>query len=269
MVKKVGEEAVVEEKIEQFGQKIPVEPPVESTEPEPAQEESLETLRAKLTELESAKEEAIREAKAHQQNVSKKERELQKARGEISEIQEVKESQKILAAMLADIMDRDSAEVETPTTRRSDQYLTKLKDAGSSAQKAQQTYQDSIFSEIGKLAAGAGLDLNSRELAIAKNFWYEGKPEDALDEVRQVVSNMTEAKKEPEVKETQADRDERIYQERRKKEMREAGQLDTETGQPAGAALSDEKIREAFRNNPNDRNARQAYLEYTKRQRGY
>jgi len=245
MVKKVGEEAVVEEKIEQFGQKIPVEPPVESTEPEPAQEESLETLRAKLTELESAKEEAIREAKAHQQNVSKKERELQRSRDFEAKIQALEEKLGVAVSMVADIMDRDSAEVEMPTTRRSEQYLTKFKDAGSSTQKAQQTYQDGIFAEIGKLAAGAGVDLDSRELAQAKNLWYEGKPEDALDEVKQVVEKMTEAKKEP--VESDEEKKKKWVEEGKRLAMEEAKALGTDTGGPHGStgrSFTRQQIRE-------------------------
>jgi hypothetical protein len=191
-------------------------------------------------ELEQEVEKWQKEAKAHQKTASKK---AQEAQG----ITEIREEIKMLRAQNEALVeylssqgtsDDDFTEPKQRKPNLSEIVQAKTSKIPTAAQLAEQRNLE-IAKEINTLAASKGLKMGeSDELVPALKLWAQGKTEEALEKVQEIVGKMTEAKKE----EPKVDIEKQIQegvQKALKSELEKRGLLDTETGQSKGGTLSD------------------------------
>ncbi len=206
--------------------------------------EELVQERTKLqSELVEAKKDAEKwqtEARTHQKNVTKKDQELQRISQSAQEIQDLKDKLDITAAMVADLVDReptsDTGE-EKPIRRKSEQYLTSLREKEQQRQKGAQDETTKRFlaiaGEAETLSKTAGLDLRkSPELREAYVKFLEGDPITGLEETKRILSSLTPKETKP-VK-TEAELKEEI----RQQIYEEKGWNKSDTGKSVGSKKS-------------------------------
>lgn len=220
------------EKLEEKVNKLETEIAVSSKE-----EVAPENADALKSELEQAKQELQRlseEAKAHQRNVSKKDVELQREKEYREAI-----SQKIdiLAAGIAELMDTRSSDEEEidqkPRKRRSEEYLEKLKEADTAKVNSGQEYMLKKAREADALLGSVGLKMRESPETLSPYIKFmEGNIEDAMDEIRDLVSRKKAETTEP--KETEEQLRARLRKEVEREILEKRGELDAEDGQPAG-----------------------------------
>jgi len=226
------------------GEQEIVEGKVAVTEPEAVVEVALPDVASLEAELEKTRQElenARREAKAHQRNVSKKDTEVQAQR----KIQEsLGMRMDLLTDMIAEVMDKsESPDYEDkPQQRKSDVYKQRMAEAKKSEVDAVTKTQEALIkthaNEIIQLTSPKGLELDkSPELLKAYNKWLTGDYEGAVEEVKSVMDKTTEVKEV--VNQMSEEQFEKMYQERRKKERIESGELDAETGKPKAGSMGD------------------------------
>ena len=238
MAKEKGEvEAVdaqvveAEKKADEILEKLETPQSTEAEAEEPAQD--LEQLNSQLESLKKDLEKAQTESKAHQRNVSKKDEEVQKLQSRQTN-SVTKDEFTVLTQMVADLMDRDTAEgEEAPKQRRSEQYLKKIdestqKQSDETKETAKRDH-DLIINEVLAQFTLAGIDSNlmsTPEFTTAENLFLKGKSQEGLEEVKRVIATKTEAKP------TEKEIEDRII----KKYLTKKGDLDAETGHPTGAS---------------------------------
>jgi len=228
----------------------PEEPP-KATEVK-AETPKTEDLQQRVVSLQKQLDEWQTTAKSHQKATEKEKAEVQRLQAQVTSVEAMRQRLEVLTQMVADMMDTTSSEEieDKPKQRRSEQYLKRLDEATKKTQEeamtAQQREHQRIINEVVAQLQTANLQIaamDSEEFIKAKLKFLEGKPSEGLEEVKRIVQAKTEAKP----KETDEEKFERMYNERRKKEMKEKGELGAETGQPAGTAGS-RFSREALRN---------------------
>jgi len=203
----------------------------------------LDALKAEKETLTAERDKIAEEAKAHQRNVTKKSDEISKFDQRFEALDKRFE---VMTSMLADVVDRDSENIEeTPKKRRSEEYLSRLPTREQQEQEKQTKERDAfmkIAQEAEKLAKTAGLEMDkSPELKDAYIDFLRGNSEAGLEEVKKVVSQKTEANKEPD-----EDAINKIVEERLRKAMEEKGLLDVETGGPSAASDDWKEIRAKY-----------------------
>jgi hypothetical protein len=253
-----------EEKVEPF---VEVQEVLET----PAQvEEPKIDVEAIKTELEKTKQELDKwqkEAKAHQRTASSKSQEAQRARDEVSSINARID---LLAETLEDRL-LNQASTEILEEKRKPSYKERLQQVEQQRQTgdsdSRRAYINNIANEIVTLTTPKGMQFDKTpELRDAYVKWLEGDYEGAKEMVKEIVTKVAEAKKEEETDESKF---ERMYQERRRKEMEADGTWKSDKITPSGKTANDEQIRKNFRENSTDPQARKAYLEYVSRAKGY
>jgi copper chaperone CopZ len=226
------------------GEVVPETTPAEtevSSAPE-VEEVNVDSLKAELEELRKAKEAAEKEAKAHQ--ATKK---AQEAQGWKTELTRLEQSVSQRFDILAELFEgnTDTTDEYAESKQRKPSYKERVaeiqKTTQAEAQKAQQTEHQRRVQEILVETQKAKLQFDkSPELRDAYVTWLEGNHEEAVEKVKEVVSNMVNAKVEtkPEV-----DIDKLVADkvaEGVKAKLIEMGVLDTETGQPKASTTKDD-----------------------------
>ena len=211
-------------------------PQSEESKDESAQEDlqaQLDALKAEKEALTAERDKIVEEAKAHQRNVNKKSDEISKFDQRFEALEKRIE---VMTSMLADVVDRDSENIEeTPRKRRSEEYLSRLPTREQEEQAKQKASYDALMKiaqDADKVARDAGLDMvSSPELEKAHLYFRAGDGDKGLEEVKKVVSQKTEANKEPD-----EDKINKLVEEKLRKVMEEKGLLDVETGGPSAAS---------------------------------
>ena len=208
----------------------------------PAPEVEQAKLSSELEKIQKELTEAREEAKAHQRNVTKKEQELQQYKKSDEKISGLEDKIEIITQMIADVMDKDSSleDEEKPRKRRSEEYLAKIaeKDTERKKQVKQATDQEfyGIMSEADKLIKSVNLDMEkSLELREAYIKFLTGDIRGCAEEARRVVNTLTEAKKVPQVIESEAEKEAKLRDKITKEIYEAKGWNISDTGSPAGA----------------------------------
>ena len=194
-------------------------------------EETVDTLRQKLTEYQSQietitgeRDTAREEAKTHQRNVSKKDASQKK---ELESWKTGIEGKLNLTnTMLAEYLDSQTGNLEEPPARRTE-YSARVKEFDKKQPEVDPaTYRKMMTAEV--MAEQAGLDIETApELKQVRLLFSSGDSSEGLGELKRVIAEMN---KPPEVKETDEEKTARIE----KAILEKHGLLTPEGGMPAG-----------------------------------
>jgi len=248
---------------------------IQEIETPPAEQETVESLKSRLTEYEAKLAEK-------EERLAQTEKGLQTARKTASEkAREAKEA-KELRSLISSINSRLDAHEEILKYKDeddddSDKKRTSLdKRLAEIKSKSTQEQYNALADEAQAIAQSINLDIRSApELKVVRNYFKSGNIDLAreaitmLEEMKE--SKVEEPKPEPkkeEPKEAEEDRINRLVAEKFNAYLKEKGLLTPEGGVPAGSS-SDEQIRKNYRENPNDLKAYNDYQEYLKRRRGF
>lgn len=226
---------------------------------EPAEqtnEVDIESIKAELVKAQEKTKEWEDTAKRHQKAALEKGKQAADWQGKVDKLE-------LKIDTMAEIMEanlfRETEEIEP---QKKPTYKERVKEKESLRQtESNQTvdqYTTRIAAEIAQLTKSAGIEDNDERLTKAENKWFRKDYDGALEEVRKVTKEVE--KKEPE--ESFETKFERAYQERRKKERLDSGELNAETGQPNTTSANVAQIRKNYRDNPHDPKAVKEYLEW-------
>ena len=230
-----------------------MEKEAEVTEVTQAIEPSLDELKQKMVGLETELESAKKEAKSHQEYGRKQREELERQRGLDEKVSRLEDTQKVVAEMLADLIDRnaDTEEEEKPKQRRSDAYRTKIDETQGQEQKRVTQRVREMALEADRLLKSVGFDMETSPEALKSyNLFLLGKPESGLEEVKRMVeSKKTEAAK---PKETPEQIGERLAKEMFNKMLKDKGLDVVDDGVPSSGSARFEEVRDKYIENPGD-----------------
>ena len=143
--------------------------------------ESVEDLRAKIADLEAEVSSAKSEAKAHQEYGRKIKAELDKQRGLEDRISQIEDNLRVSTDMLADLIDRNEEDLETPRSkgRKSEEYTSRIRESEKKRDEEVQREFYRLANEADKLLSSVGLQMDkSPETAAA--YVRSGRRQHAL-----------------------------------------------------------------------------------------
>ena len=259
MDKEIGEDiTTIEEAVEDTVAQESVEP-AQPTEPVKSPRE---------IELEKELDKWQKEAKAHQKTASKKAQEA-------DNFKQFQESINQRIDILAEIVEQEvtkKEDYEEPKSK-APSYKERVQETESQRKvnttTEQQKYENRVASEILKLITPLNMEFDkAEETKIAYLHWRAGDIDEALEEVKKVVTKVSESKKnevdynDPKVRTE-------WFKEESKKLLIENNELNTDVSQPTGAALGDEKwYEEVYGTGKSDDHVRASKINEKLKQRG-
>lgn len=212
-------------------------------------EVDLDAIQSELEQARKDNENLRNELKNQTQAAQKHSKDSQKWQSEVSTINSRIDSVTARFDALAEAIEeaisiRDTTETyEERNPQRRTSYKEKLqaleKDKPDSSHIALQAHQKEVANEIINLLQPHQIEFDkSKEFREAYNEWRFGNFDEALVLVKEKVQEMEIKKSDEKEAKLESDEEkfERMYQERRKKEMIEKGELNPETGLPTGGA---------------------------------
>uniref|UniRef100_A0A6M3KW19 Uncharacterized protein n=1 Tax=viral metagenome TaxID=1070528 RepID=A0A6M3KW19_9ZZZZ len=208
-----------------------------------AQTPDLASLTAERDTLKTELDKWQKEAKSHQSNFTKTQQELKRFQNIESRIGSLSDKLEVLGEYISAGKERD---VEESDEKPKVNVVQKMGEVDK--KRTQETFNKLAY-QADREAYKAGLDINDApELAEARKMFQRGLPDEGMEEVRRVVTNLNvkpiaEAKKlgekQPEISE---DEEEKIA----KRYMEKKGLLKTDTGTPSSGGQSWSDVRAAY-----------------------
>lgn len=216
----------------------------------PTTEEQLRTLQAQLTEKDNVLVQKEESYKSLQRNLNKTTEELKRQRDLREELAELKETQRLFAAMLAEKGTVEEQPEGMPQGRKQElltkfeelqkQQEEKRKQADVEAKRQEYIRQ---ADEIWNRAKTLGIPEDDDTLLNIEDYLKEGNLKRAEITVKkfEAAKKPVESKKE-EPKETEEQRINRLVEERLQQAMKEKGLLKTDSATPSGRAVTKQDI---------------------------
>jgi len=225
---------------------LEVKEDAQAQKPEPTTEE----LMSKVSQLEVDLEAARREAKSAQKFVGETQKELAVQRGREDKISGLENRLQVVTEMMADLMDRGEEEpLEPSKKRRSEEYITRLKDTDTkqdkeSQENARRQFTDTLMA-YQKRTEALKLDEESEEYLEIQSLATRGDFKLADTKLKKMEKLQSEPK------ETEAERKERYDKEVEEKALeilreKYPGVLVSDTSVPSGATGSDTEFVKKF-----------------------
>lgn len=257
-----------------FGQKIPPEPPEPPEDKTPTPDEQLVQAQTKIDELTKERDEKAKGLQTAHSKLTEKDKEIRKQADDTVWRDAMEGKIGLLSAIIAEQGSIPEGGLDgIPEERKQDlRKLLKEKEAEIEDKRKQsqlQVRQEEYYQRGATIYSDAeevyGDDVGA--LHNIRNLIRAGDHDLAEREIAKAKGKSTDTKEKN--VESEEDKETKIRENERQKVLEEHGLWKVESGKPTGARLNDEKIRENFRNNPNNKQARDAYLEYVRRTRGY
>ena len=225
--------------------------PAETAEAEVTQAPTVETLQSEIAKLTGQVEEAKREAKAHQEYGRKTKEELDRQKQLGERVEAISDRLDVTTQMLADLVDRGGEEeLETPRApakRRSEDYLSRLKDSETKRKESEQQKWARLANEADGLLKPIGLEMDkSPETRDAYIKFLRYEPEAGLEEVRRIVEQKKAEANPKEPSETEAEKIDRLAEEKARRMLEEKGLLQTELSVPSAGSASFQEFEKRF-----------------------
>jgi len=229
---------------------------------QPLTAEQVDELKSQLRTANEKIESQEKSYKGLQQTVNQKDTELKRQGDLRGEMEALRESQKLTAAILAESTSIDPNDIDTNTRAKLMQKLEtetqRIESDGrrraAEAQQAERTTQATAIYERAKTAISDPIALKDIEISLVNGVTGNNPLE--LEKAELLVAKA-EGSKGEEVKETEEQKVERLVEERYNKKLEDSGLLKGEGTRQGGANETDEAIRAAYIANPdNPENAR-------------
>lgn len=243
----------------EIGKEPKAQEPIETPEPEVPTTTELNPLEAQLQELKNQLTQKEDSYKGLQTKLNQVNDELKKRGLSESRLDTLEQTQRLLVTMLSE---RDNIDLDTIPQESKTDYLKKFDEVIN--QRNQTTRQEELTAKVREYQGrteSLNLDVTSEEYLEIRDLVIEGKFDRADRKLAKLEKKVDEPKIDLEAERT------KIREEERKKLLIERGELNAETGQPSGASLGYNQIRDAWIADPNNPAKRDEYMK-ARREKG-
>ncbi len=207
----------------------------------PTPEEQLKALQAQLDTTKAEKQKTEESYKGLQRTLNKSNEELRRQADLKAELADLREAQKLQAALMAEYLGKPQESLDDDTKNRKPDLLKVYQDQVTNLEvKRKQADYNRQADEIWSKAKSLGLPEDDDNILDIEDYLRAGN----LKRAQAKITKLEGAKKpvEPEKKEAEDERINRLVQERINKMIEEKGLLKTDTAVPSGRAASNTDV---------------------------
>jgi len=208
-------------------------------------EEQLAAIQAELKEAKEKWEQSEKGLRTAHQTLTEKDKVMKRLESERADISSLSAKVEVLGGMLSELMEgREESHLEEETPKKKVDYAKKFQEVETMSKMRTQ------IEPRQRRAEALGIPMTDLRIATVEYLTTSGqfdKADKALDALEAEANKSKEEPKEEKPKETEAERIERLVEEKTRQFLEEKGLLRTEAGGPSGAGRKPTTKAEAAR----------------------